>query len=345
MPKKKTALITGVTGQDGSLLTEFLLKKKYRIIGVKRRSSSFNTQRIDHIYNDTKQVNNFIPYYGDLNDSTNLLRIIQATQPDEIYNLGAQSHVHTSFETPEYTANSDGLGTLRLLEAIRILKLEKKTKFYQASTSEIFGNNVIPQNEKTPFRPRSPYAISKLYSYWTTVNYREAYNIFASNGILFNHEGPRRGETFVTRKITRGVAEIFLKKRKVLYLGNLNAKRDWGSAKDYVESMWLMLKAKKPSDYVISTGKSHSVKNFVEKAFKYVDIDIGWRGKGLKEVGFDKKTGKVHIKVDPVYFRPTDVNELRGDSTKARRELKWKPKTSFNKLVSEMMEADLNEIN
>ena len=344
MPRK-TALITGVTGQDGSYLTDFLLKKGYKIIGVKRRSSSFNTKRIDHIYNDIKQSKNFIPYYGDLTDSSNILRIIQSTKPDEIYNLGAQSHVHTSFEIPEYSANADALGTLRILEAIRVLKLQKKTKFYQASTSEIFGNTEIPQNEKTPFRPRSPYAISKLYAYWTTVNYREAYNIFAVNGILFNHEGPRRGETFVSRKITRAVVEIFKKKRKFFTLGNLNAKRDWGSAKDYVESMWLMLKAKKPSDYVISTGKSYSVKNFVEEAFKFVNVKIIWRGKGLKEVGIDKKTGKVHIKVDPVYFRPTDVDELRGDSSKAKRELKWKPKTSFKQLVKEMMESDLKEIN
>ena len=344
MPRK-TALITGVTGQDGSYLTDFLLKKGYKIVGVKRRSSSFNTKRIDHIYNDIKQSKNFIPYYGDLTDSSNILRIIQSTKPDEIYNLGAQSHVHTSFEIPEYSANADALGTLRILEAIRVLKLQKKTKFYQASTSEIFGNTEIPQNEKTPFRPRSPYAISKLYAYWTTVNYREAYNIFAVNGILFNHEGPRRGETFVSRKITRAVVEIFKKKRNFFTLGNLNAKRDWGSAKDYVESMWLMLKAKKPSDYVISTGKSYSVKNFVEEAFKFVNVKIIWRGKGLKEVGIDKKTGKVHIKVDPVYFRPTDVDELRGDSSKAKRELKWKPKTSFKQLVKEMMESDLKEIN
>ena len=263
MPRK-TALITGVTGQDGSYLTDFLIKKGYKIIGVKRRSSSFNTKRIDHIYNDLKQAKNFIPYYGDLTDSSNILRIIQSTQPDEIYNLGAQSHVHTSFEIPEYSANADALGTLRILEAIRVLKLQKKTKFYQASTSEIFGNTTIPQNEKTPFRPRSPYAISKLYAYWTTVNYREAYGIFAVNGILFNHEGPRRGETFVSRKITRAVSEIYRKKRNFFTLGNLNTKRDWGSAKDYVESMWLMLKKKEPSDYVIATGKSHSVKNFVE---------------------------------------------------------------------------------
>jgi GDPmannose 4,6-dehydratase len=341
---KKIALITGVTGQDGSYLTDFLLKKNYKIIGVKRRSSSFNTKRIDHIYNDTKQSKNFIPYYGDLTDTSNLLRIIQATKPDEIYNLGAQSHVHTSFEIPEYSANADALGTLRILEAIRILKLQKKTKYYQASTSEIFGNTYIPQNEKTPFRPRSPYAIAKLYAYWTTVNYREAYKIFAVNGILFNHEGPRRGETFVSRKITRAVAEIYRGMRKSFSLGNLNAKRDWGSAKDYVESMWMMLKAKNPSDYVIATGKSHTVKNFVEEAFKYVDIKIAWRGKGLKEIGYNRKNGKILIKVDPVYFRPTEINELRGDPRKARKELKWKPKTTFKQLVKEMMSADLKEL-
>ena len=341
---KKIALITGVTGQDGSYLTDFLLKKNYKIIGVKRRSSSFNTKRIDHIYNDTKQSKNFIPYYGDLTDTSNLLRIIQATKPDEIYNLGAQSHVHTSFEIPEYSANADALGTLRILEAIRILKLQKKTKYYQASTSEIFGNTYIPQNEKTPFRPRSPYAIAKLYAYWTTVNYREAYKIFAVNGILFNHEGPRRGETFVSRKITRAVAEIYRGMRKSFSLGNLNAKRDWGSAKDYVESMWMMLKAKNPSDYVIATGKSHTVKNFVEEAFKYVDIKIAWRGKGLKEIGYNRKNGKILIKVDPVYFRPTEINELRGDPRKARKELKWKPKTTFKHLVKEMMSADLKEL-
>ena len=342
--KRKTALITGVTGQDGSLLTDFLIKKGYKIIGVKRRSSSFNTKRIDHIYNDIAQSKNFIPYYGDLTDSSNILRIIQSTQPDEIYNLGAQSHVHTSFEIPEYSANADALGTLRILEAIRILKLQKKTKFYQASTSEIFGNTDIPQSEKTPFRPRSPYAISKLYAYWTTVNYREAYNIFAVNGILFNHEGPRRGETFVSRKITRAVCEIAKNKREFFTLGNLHAKRDWGSAKDYVESMWLMLKANKPSDYVIATGKSYTVKQFVEEAFKHVDIKIKWRGKGLKEVGINRKTGKVHVKIDPVYFRPTDVNELRGDSSKARRDLKWRPRTSFKDLVKEMMLSDFEEI-
>ena len=343
MPRK-TALITGVTGQDGSHLTDFLIKKGYKIIGVKRRSSSFNTERIDHIYNDIRQSKNFIPFYGDLTDSSNILRIIQSTKPDEIYNLGAQSHVHTSFEIPEYSANADALGTLRILEAIRVLKLQKKTKFCQASTSEIFGNTEIPQNEKTPFRPRSPYAISKLYAYWTTVNYREAYGIFAVNGILFNHEGPRRGETFVSRKITRAVSEIHKKKRNFFTLGNLNAKRDWGSAKDYVESMWLMLRAKKPSDYVISTGKSYSVKNFVEEAFKHINIKIGWKGKGLKEVGYDKKNGKIYVKIDPVYFRPTDVDELRGDSSKAKRELNWKPRTNFKELVSEMMSSDLKRL-
>ena len=342
--KKKVALITGVTGQDGSYLTDFLIKKNYKIIGVKRRSSSFNTKRIDHIYNNLSQSKNFVPYYGDLTDSSNILRIIQSTQPDEIYNLGAQSHVHTSFEIPEYSANADALGTLRILEAIRVLKLQNKTKFYQASTSEIFGNTTVPQNENTPFRPRSPYAISKLYAYWTTVNYREAYGIFAVNGILFNHEGPRRGETFVSRKITRAVCEIFRNKRDFFTLGNLNAKRDWGSAKDYIESMWLMLKAKKPSDYVIATGKSYTVKNFVEEAFKHVNIEIKWQGKGLREVGLNKKTGKILVKVDPVYFRPTDVNELRGDFSKAKKELKWKPRTTFRQLVKEMMESDLKEI-
>ncbi len=343
---KKTALITGITGQDGSLLADFLLKKNYKVVGVKRRSSSFNTKRIDHLYKDNvvKPKNNFQLVYGDLTDSSNILRLLEATKPDEIYNLGAQSHVHTSFEIPEFTANVDAFGALRILEAIRVLKLQKKTKYYQASTSEIFGNTEIPQSEKTPFRPRSPYAVSKLYAYWITVNYREAYKIFAVNGILFNHEGPRRGETFVSRKITRAVVEIFKNKRKFFTLGNLNAKRDWGSAKDYVESMWLMLKAKKPSDYVIATGKSYSVKKFVEEAFRHVNINIGWKGRGLNEVGYNKKTGQIYIKVDPIYFRPTEVNELRGDPSKAKRELKWKPKTSFQKLVREMMESDLQEI-
>tara|TARA_Y100000590_G_scaffold8025_1_gene10114 strand:+ start:4529 stop:5560 length:1032 start_codon:yes stop_codon:yes gene_type:complete len=340
----KTALILGVTGQDGSHLTDLLLEKGYKIIGVKRRSSSFNTQRIDHIYNIKKFKNKFIPYYGDLTDSSNLLRIIQSTKPDEIYNLAAQSHVHTSFETPEYTANADALGTLRILEAIRILKLQKKTKYYQASTSEIFGNTNIPQNEKTPFRPRSPYAISKLFSYWTTINYREAYNIFASNGILFNHEGPRRGETFVTRKITRAVAKIYLQKEKCLYLGNLNAKRDWGYAVDYVKSMWMMLQQKKPSDYVIATGESRSVRDFVREAFKCININIKWKGKGVKEIGYDSKDNKILVKIDPGYFRPTDIDELRGDPKKAKRELGWKPSTKFKELVKLMVDSDIEKI-
>tara|TARA_A100001015_G_C14974421_1_gene706581 strand:- start:612 stop:1649 length:1038 start_codon:yes stop_codon:yes gene_type:complete len=344
MTIKKTALITGITGQDGSLLADFLLKKNYKIIGLKRRSSSFNTERINHLYKKGILNVRFFPYYGDLTDSSSLLRVIQSTKPHEIYNLGAQSHVHTSFETPEYTANSDAIGTLRILEAIRILKLNKKTKFYQASTSEIFGNTHVPQNEKTPFRPRSPYAISKLYSYWQTINYREAYKIFAVNGILFNHEGPRRGETFVTRKITRFVASYFKNQNQFLYLGNLNAKRDWGSAKDYVETMWLMLQKNKPSDYVIATGISKTVRDFVEEAFKNIDIKIKWKGSNLKEVGVNSKTNKIIIKIDPGYFRPTEIDELRGDSKKAKRELKWKPKTNFKSLVKEMVSADINRI-
>ena len=344
MTIKKTALITGVTGQDGSLLADFLLKKNYKIIGLKRRSSSFNTERINHLYKKGVLNVKFFPYYGDLTDSSSLLRVIQSTKPHEIYNLGAQSHVHTSFETPEYTANSDALGTLRILEAIRILKLNKKTKFYQASTSEIFGNTQVPQNEKTPFRPRSPYAISKLYSYWQTINYRDAYKIFAVNGILFNHEGPRRGETFVSRKITRFVANYLKNNNQILYLGNLNAKRDWGSAKDYVETMWLMLQKKKPSDYVISTGVSRTVKNFAEEAFKNINIKIKWKGNGINEVGINKKTNKILIKIDPGYFRPTDIDELRGDSRKARRELKWKPKTNFQSLVKEMVSKDIERL-
>ena len=344
MTIKKTALITGITGQDGSFLADFLLKKNYKIIGLKRRSSSLNTERINHLYRKGILNVKFFPYYGDLTDSSSLLRVIQSTKPNEIYNLGAQSHVHTSFETPEYTANSDALGTLRILEAIRILKLNKKTKFYQASTSEIFGNTQIPQNEKTPFRPRSPYAISKLYSYWQTINYREAYKIFAVNGILFNHEGPRRGETFVSRKITRFVASYLNDNKQILYLGNLNAKRDWGSAKDYVETMWLMLQKNKPSDYVIATGVSRTVRDFVEEAFKNINIKIRWKGSGLKEIGLDSNNNKVIIKVDPGYFRPTEIDELRGDSKKAKRELNWKPKTSFKSLVKEMVSEDINRL-
>ena len=321
---KKKALITGITGQDGSYLCDFLMRKGYQIIGVKRRSSSFNTKRIDHIYNDIKQSKNFIPYYGDLTDSSNILRIIQSTKPDEIYNLAAQSHVHTSFEIPEYSANADALGTLRMLEAIRVLKLQKKTKFYQASTSEIFGNTEIPQNEKTPFRPRSPYAISKLYAYWTTVNYREAYNIFAVNGILFNHEGPRRGETFVTRKITRAVTRIHLGIQKKLTLGNLDASRDWGYAKDYMEAVYMILQHKEPDDWVIATGETYTVREFLETSFSYFNLD--WED---------------YVLQDSRYFRPNEVEYLHGDISKASKELKWKPKTSFNKLVEIMLEEDL----
>ena len=341
MKFKKTALITGITGQDGSILADFLLKKNYKIIGIKRRSSSFNTQRINHLYKKDILNIKYFPYYGDLTDSTNLIRIIQETKPDEIYNLGAQSHVKTSFETPEYTANVDALGTLRLLEAVRLLKIEKKIKFYQASTSEIFGNTKVPQNEKTNFNPASPYAISKLFAYWTVVNYRNAYNIFAVNGILFNHEGERRGATFVTRKITRAVADYNAGNNNILYLGNLNAKRDWGSADDYVKTMWLMLQKKTPSDYVVATGTSKTVRNFVEEAYKFINIKIIWKGKGVNEIGVDSSTNKVLIKIDKYYFRPTEVYELRGDSRKARRELKWKPTVSFKELVHKMVKNDI----
>ena len=341
---KKTALIIGVTGQDGSLLADFLIKKNYKVIGLKRRSSTFNTERIDHLYTSNQIPHNFEPYYGDLTDSTNLIRIIKSTKPDEIYNLGAQSHVHTSFETPEYTANTDALGTLRVLEAIRILNLHNKTKFYQASTSEIFGNSKAPQNEKTTFKPESPYGTAKLYGYWITKNYREAYSMFACNGILFNHEGPRRGETFVTRKITRAVAEIYLNKRKTFFLGNLDAKRDWGYAKDYIESMWLMLQQKKPDDYVIATGKSCSVRQFVEKSFKIIGIDIGWRGKGINEIGYNKSTKKIIIKIDKNYFRPNEVHDLRGDPKKAKKVLKWAPKTSLDQMIKEMVFNDIEKL-
>ena len=338
---KKTALILGVTGQDGSHLSDFLLKKKYKIFGVKRRSSSFNTQRIDHIYNSKNFNKSYVPYYADLTDSSSLLRVIQETKPDEIYNLAAQSHVHTSFETPEYTANTDALGALRVLESIKILKLNNKTKYYQASTSEIFGNTEIPQNEKTPFKPTSPYAIAKLYAYWTTVNYRESYGLFAVNGILFNHEGPRRGETFVSRKITRFVAKLLKEKKGILYLGNLNAKRDWGYSVDYVESMWKMMQQKKPDDFVIATGESHTVREFVTESFKYIGINIKWRGKGINEEGYDSKNSKVYVKVDPGYFRPSDIHELRGDYSKAKKILKWKPRTKFKQLVKIMIESDI----
>jgi GDPmannose 4,6-dehydratase len=341
----KTALITGITGQDGAYLAEFLLNKGYQVHGVKRRASSFNTDRIDHLYKDLHENDvNFFLHYGDLTDSTNLIRNVQEVQPDEIYNLAAQSHVQVSFETPEYTANADALGTLRLLEAIRILGLNDKTRFYQASTSELYGKvQEIPQTEKTPFYPRSPYAAAKLYSYWITVNYREAYSIFACNGILFNHESPLRGETFVTRKITRAIARIKLGLQEKVYLGNLNAKRDWGYAADYVEAMWLMLQQDKPDDYVIATGEAYSVREFVELAFSNVGIEIEWRGQGIEEKGINKATGKVLVEIDPRYFRPTEVEFLLGDSTKARKELGWIPKVTFRELVKMMMESDLEE--
>jgi GDPmannose 4,6-dehydratase len=337
----KKALVTGVTGQDGSYLAEFLLHKGYEVHGIKRRSSLINTDRIDHLYQDLQEQNiKFILHHGDLTDATSLIRIIQEVQPDEIYNLAAQSHVAVSFEEPEYTANSDALGALRILEAIRILKLEKKTKYYQASTSELYGiAQETPQTEKTPFYPRSPYGVAKLYAYWITINYREAYGIYACNGILFNHESPVRGETFVTRKITRALARIKLGMQKHLYLGNLDAKRDWGHAKDFVEAQWLMLQQQQPEDFVIATGKQHSVRDFINEAAKNLDIKIDWRGKDLNEVGFYQ--GKEIIKVDPRYFRPTEVDTLLGNSTKAKEKLNWTPKITFNQLVKEMVDNDL----
>ena len=342
----KTALITGITGQDGAYLAEFLLNKGYIVHGIKRRSSSFNTERIDHLYRDPHERNvNFFMHYGDLTDSTNLIRIIQETQPDEIYNLAAQSHVQVSFDTPEYTANSDAVGTLRLLEAIRILGLEKKTKFYQASTSELYGKvQEIPQNETTPFYPRSPYAVAKLYAYWVTVNYREAYCMYACNGILFNHESPIRGETFVTRKITMALAKIKNGLQEKLYLGNLDAKRDWGFAGDYVEAMWLMLQQDVPDDFVIATGESHSVREFVELAFGEVGVEIEWQGEGVDEVGVNAATGDVLIEVDPKYYRPTEVEILIGDPTKAKEKLGWEAKVGLRELVKMMVEGDLEKL-
>ena len=337
----KKALITGVTGQDGSYLAEFLLNKGYEVHGIKRRTSLINTDRIDHLYQDIQENNRrFNLHHGDLTDATSLIRIIQSVQPDEIYNLAAQSHVSVSFEEPEYTANSDALGALRILEAIRILNLKKKTKYYQASTSELYGNvQETPQSENTPFYPRSPYGVAKLYAHWITVNYREAYGLYACNGILFNHESPVRGETFVTRKITRGLAKIKLGLQKKLYLGNLNAKRDWGHAKDYVEAQWLMLQQKKPEDFVIATGKQFSVRDFIEIAAKNLDMKISWRGKGVKEEGIYNK--KSIINIDPNYFRPAEVETLLGDATKAKKKLGWSPKVSFEKIVQEMIEEDL----
>jgi GDPmannose 4,6-dehydratase len=343
--KKKVALITGITGQDGAYLAEFLLEKGYEVHGLKRRSSLFNTARIDHLYQDPHETGRrFILHYGDLTDSTNLIRVIQQVKPDEIYNLAAQSHVAVSFESPEYTANCDALGTLRILEAIRILDLTHKTRVYQASTSELYGKvQEIPQTEKTPFYPRSPYAVAKLYGYWITVNYREAYNMFAVNGILFNHESPLRGETFVTRKITRAMARIKLGLQDTLYLGNLDAKRDWGHARDYVEMMWLMLQQDTPDDYVIATGRQYSVRQFVEAAAAELGISIRFEGEGVDEKGYDARTGKLLVAVDPRYFRPTEVETLLGDPTKAHEKLGWKPRITFEQMVAEMIRADLND--
>ena len=341
--KKKIALITGITGQDGSILAKLLLQKNYIVHGIKRRSSSFNTQRLDDIYKDLHEPNpEFFLHYGDLTDFPSILNIIQKVQPNEIYNLAAQSHVQVSFETPEYTANADAIGTLRILEAIRVLKLEKKIKFYQASTSEMYGSSPPPQCENTPMHPASPYGAAKLYAHWITKNYRKSYNMFTSTGILFNHEGPSRGETFVSRKITMGIANILKKNQKFLYLGNLDAYRDWGDARDYVIAMWKILQYKKPDDFVIATGKSYSVREFVEIAFSLVSINISWKGKGLKEIGYDKKTNRTYIKIDKKYFRPQEVDHLRGDFKKAKRLLKWEPKIKFKEMIKDMLEKDLS---
>jgi len=339
----KVAFITGVTGQDGAYLAELLLSKGYIVHGMKRRSSSFNTGRIDHLFRDPHEKDvRFFLHFGDMTDPTNIVRLIQDTQPDEIYNLAAQSHVWVSFETPEYTANADGIGALRILEAIRILKMEKKTRFYQASTSELYGKaQAVPQNESTPFYPRSPYGAAKLYAYWVTVNYREAYGIHASNGILFNHEGPTRGETFVTRKITRAVAAIHHGRGDKIYLGNLDAKRDWGSARDYVDGMWRIVQQDTPDDYVLATGETHSVREFVELAFAEIGRKIIWTGTGLDEKGVDTDTGKIMVEIDSTYFRPTEVDLLLGDASKARQVLGWRHTTSFQQLVREMVAADI----
>jgi len=342
----RVALITGATGQDGAYLAELLLGKGYVVHGIKRRSSSFNTARVDHLYQDPHGSGvRFFLHYGDMTDSTNLIRIIQEVQPTEIYNLAAQSHVRVSFETPEYTANADALGTLRLLEAIRILRLEDKVRFYQASTSELYGMaQEVPQRETTPFYPRSPYAAAKLYAYWITINYREAYKIHASNGILFNHEGPTRGETFVTRKITRAVAAIELGLQNKLFLGNLSARRDWGHARDYVEGMWLMLQQPEPDDYVLATGEEHSVREFAERAFACIGKTIEWRGSDIAEQGIDRRDGRVLIEIDERYFRPTETDALLGDPSKARQKLGWRHKVSFGELVREMVDADLQDM-
>ena len=341
--RQKTALITGITGQDGAYLAELLLGKGYTVHGIKRRSSSFNTGRIDNLYQDPHVNNrNFVLHYGDLSDSTNLIRIVQEVQPDELYNLAAQSHVKVSFETPEYTANSDALGTLRLLEAIRILGLEAKTRFYQASTSELYGKvRETPQTEGTPFYPRSPYAVAKLYAYWITINYREAYGLYASNGILFNHESPLRGETFVTRKITRAVAQISQGQQDCLYLGNLDAKRDWGHARDYVDGMWRILQHPEPDDFVLATGLTTSVRDFTQKAFAVAGIFLKWEGSGASEIGRDTESGSVRVRIDPAYYRPTEVDFLLGDASKAREKLGWVPKYDLDRLIEEMVLSDL----
>tara|TARA_Y200000002_G_scaffold383299_1_gene405057 strand:+ start:5822 stop:6916 length:1095 start_codon:yes stop_codon:yes gene_type:complete len=344
MVNNKVALITGITGQDGAYLAEFLLDKGYEVHGIKRRSSSFNTNRIDHLYQEPLQVNRkLVLHYGDLTDSMNLVRIIQNIQPDEIYNLGAQSHVAVSFESPEYTSDTDALGALRILDAIRTLGLEKKTRYYQASTSELYGKvQEVPQNETTPFYPRSPYAAAKLYAYWITINYREAYGIYACNGILFNHESPIRGETFVTRKITRGLSRISQGLQETLYLGNMDAKRDWGHAKDYVEVQWLMLQQEKPDDFCIATGTQHSVRDFVNYSWRHLGRDIRWEGKGIDEKGYDTKTGNLIVAVNSRYFRPTEVESLLGDPSKAKEKLGWKSKITFEEMVKEMMDNDIN---
>ena len=346
MAENRVALITGITGQDGAYLAESLLAKGYIVHGVKRRASSFNTERIDHLYEDPHEAApKLILHYGDLTDATNLIRLLQETQPDEIYNLAAQSHVQVSFETPEYTANADALGTLRLLEAIRILGLTERSRFYQASTSELFGKvREVPQTEKTPFHPRSPYGVAKLYAYWITVNYREAYGIFAANGILFNHESPLRGETFVTRKVTRAVAAIHHGLQHVLYVGNLDAKRDWGHARDYVEGMWRILQHSEADDFVLASGETHTVRELVETAFARVDRALVWKGEGVDETGVDRKTGEIVVRVDPRYFRPTEVDILLGDATKARTHLGWQHTISFDEMIAEMVASDLKVV-
>ena len=343
MKNSPIALITGITGQDGALLADLLISKGYIVHGVKRRSSSFNTARVDHLYTDPQETPNvnFYMHYGDMTDATNLIRLVQQTQPDEIYNLAAQSHVQVSFETAEYTANADALGALRLLEAVRILGLEKKTRFYQASTSELFGNAPPPQNEQTSFMPRSPYAAAKLYAYWITVNYREAYGLYAANGILFNHESPIRGETFVSRKITRAVAHISRGMQETLYLGNLDARRDWGHARDFAYGMWQILQQNAPDDYVLATDEAHSVRDFVNGAFAEIGVKLGWRGEGLNETGVDLASGKTRVRIAERYFRPSEVDFLQGDSGKARRTFNWKIRTSFSELVREMVAADI----